>query len=275
MRLKIVHEIASQFDPPITSAIRKVRLTPRTYDGQYVGEWRIDVDQDCRLDRVLDAYGNIIHNFSLAGPVRAFTVTAMGEVEVDDTAGVLQTAARLPPGLFMRETPLTHADQDLRDFGWTVAEAAGENPLDRCHALMHALADRMQPEGDPADDICGTVTTAAPAVFASGKAGPIGMAHVFIAAARHIGVPARFVTGYVWRDDERDSGSAAHAWAEAHVDGLGWVGFDVTGRTCPTDAYVRVSASLDQNGAAFMRGANTGVTAASTESRATIAVSRG
>lgn len=275
MRLRITHEIVTTFDPPAGNAIRKLRMTPRTYDGQYVGAWRIDVDRDCRLDRIFDAYGNVVHNFSVPGPLEDLGVTASGEVEVDDTAGVLQTPDRLPESLFLRDSRLTESTAALRAFASDAAAAGGANPLDRCHALMHAVADRANAESMPAVDLSGICETSAAAAFDAESCDAVGLTHVFLVACRCVGIPARFVSGYVFRGDERDQGDAAHVWAEAYVAGLGWVGFDPLARQCPTDAYVRVSSGIDQNGAAFVRGAEAGIAAPKVTSRAIIARVRG
>jgi transglutaminase-like putative cysteine protease len=272
MRLKIVHEIAATFEPPLTLAVRKIRMTPRTFDGQYVVDWRIDVDHDCRLDRVLDAYGNLLHNFSVVGPLRDLAVTAAGEVEVDDTNGVLQASARerLPPGLFLRDTRLTHPSDAIRDLAAGCLAAAGPNPLDRCHALMHALHECLEAGPAGLDELTGTVGRTAADALAAGRGSAADAVHVFIAAAHLMGVPARYVSGYLWRGGERDRIDATHAWPEAHVEGLGWVGFDPVEDRCPTDAYVRIATSLDQHGAAWVRGADHGYSEAHPTCRATI-----
>lgn len=272
MRLRIQHEIAAVFEPPLGHAIREIRLTPRTFDGQYVGDWRLDVDSDCRLGRALDGFGNVVHDFSVDGPLRELTIMAAGEVEVDDNAGVLAAGSldRVPPGLFLRDTRLTAPGADLRSLSAELSALAGTSPLDRCHALMAALCARLEWEPSRADEKSGACETTAEAVFASGRASPAGAAHVFIAAARALGIPARFVTGYLWRGDARDADDAAHAWAEAFVPALGWVGFDPQNERCPTDAYVRVSVGLDQHGAAWVRGADHGGLAAATTCSARI-----
>jgi transglutaminase-like putative cysteine protease len=69
-------------------------------------------------------------------------------------------------------------------------------------------------------------------------------AHIFISAARTLGIPARYVTGYLVLDDPGPA-PAHHAWAEAYVEALGWVGFDVANRICPTERYVRLACGLD------------------------------
>jgi transglutaminase-like putative cysteine protease len=81
---------------------------------------------------------------------------------------------------------------------------------------------------------------------------------IFISAARLLGVPARYVSGHLSRQDGRHDQDAAHAWAEAWIPDLGWVGFDPANGICATDRYVRVAAGLDYRGAAPVRGASYG-----------------
>ncbi len=271
MRLRIAHEIVATFEPPAAGIIRKLRMTPRTFDGQYVGSWRIDVDADCRLDRVQDAYGNVVHTFSLGGPIASLAIVATGEVEVDDTAGVLPATARerLPPGLFRRSTPLTEVDEAIR----TLAERtrnAGPGLLDRCHALKSLLHAEFKHRDSAPNAAIDPAGRPAAAVLAAGEGDCADVAHVFIAASRAMGAPARIVCGYIFRGDRRDAGAAEHTWAETYVDGLGWIGFDATLDRCPTDAYVRIATSLDKSGACFLRGADLGAAQATVNCRAMI-----
>ena len=83
-------------------------------------------------------------------------------------------------------------------------------------------------------------------------------AHIFIAAARLRGVPARYVAGYFHREDGETGPEHAHAWAEAYVPGLGWIGFDPAHKLCVTDQHIRVAIGLDHLGAAPVRGAHFG-----------------
>ena len=78
-----------------------------------------------------------------------------------------------------------------------------------------------------------------------------------VAAARHLGVPARYVTGYLHLDDD-DAAVANHAWAEAHVPSLGWVGFDPANNICPTERYVRLACGLDALSASPVTGTRRG-----------------
>jgi len=83
-------------------------------------------------------------------------------------------------------------------------------------------------------------------------------AHAFIATARSAGIPARCVSGYVRHSDGGTDQDAGHAWAEAHVAGLGWIAFDVANGICATDAHIRVAIGLDYLGAAPVRGMHYG-----------------
>ena len=77
--------------------------------------------------------------------------------------------------------------------------------------------------------------------------------HVFVSAARLVGIPARYVSGYLMLNEVTDQ-AASHAWAEAHVDGLGWVGFDAANGVSPDERYVRLATGLDYRDAAPISG---------------------
>ncbi len=98
-----------------------------------------------------------------------------------------------------------------------------------------------------------SATTAADA-FARKRGSAQDLAHIFIAAARSLGIPARYIGGYFRRDESEGGRDAGHAWAEAFVPELGWIAFDAANGMCATDAHVRVAVGLDQLGASPLRG---------------------
>jgi transglutaminase-like putative cysteine protease len=100
--------------------------------------------------------------------------------------------------------------------------------------------------------------TTAVEAFTLGRGVCQDLTHIFIAAARSLGIPARYIGGYFCRGDGVSEQEAGHAWAEAFVPELGWVAFDATNGICGTDAHVRVAVGLDYLGAAPLRGARTG-----------------
>jgi transglutaminase-like putative cysteine protease len=254
MRLTIRHETAYRYAKPARRAIETLRLTPRGHNGQFVVSWRIDVDKDCRLQRATDPFGNTLHSFTVEGPLTGLVIVASGSIETQDMNGVLSgQIERFPPEVFMRETQLTAPDVTIRDFADAVRANAGDNPLDVLHALMGSIRDRLLYD----EDATGAGTGASEA-FTLGHGVCQDFAHIFIAAARHLEVPARYVSGYLYRPDAQQAEAAGHAWAEALVPRLGWVGFDPTNGISPTDAYVRVAVGLDALGAAPVRGAHYG-----------------
>jgi transglutaminase-like putative cysteine protease len=253
MRLRIAHSSIYRYDPPTAGVIQVLRLTPRNHEGQYVQRWHIDVVPDARLAAHEDAFGNITHVFTADGPLEELRVEVDGEVETQSADGVVRgTVERFPPSLFLRDTALTQADGAIRGFAQKIRDSSGGVVLAELHGLLDGLFE----------DIAGDVATSpAPAnaaeAFARKHGAPKDLAHIFIGAAHTLGIPARFVRGYFRKPNaEADT---SHAWAEAYVPGLGWVGFDPSNGCCPTDGHVRVAIGLDSLGAAAVRGTRLGV----------------
>ena len=253
MRIRISHTTAYHYDTPATGVTQILRLTPRNHDGQYVIDWRIDVSENCQLHQHEDAFGNITHTFSADGPLNALSVSVEGEVDTQNTHGIIAgTVERFPPSLFLRETALTQADGAITALAEAMRGKGGDT-LDTMHALLGRLHDEMTFDTDPTH----TATTAAEA-YALRRGVCQDLTHIFIATARQLGVPARYVGGHLYRADGVTTQEAGHAWAEAFVDAIGWVGFDPTNGISTTDAHVRVAAGLDYLGAAPVRGTRFG-----------------
>jgi transglutaminase-like putative cysteine protease len=253
MRVRVSHETIYRYETPPTGVIQTLRLTPRNHDGQYVVDWRIDVSADCRLDRQEDAFGNIAHAFTAGGPFSELTVTVDGVVETQDTNGVIRNAVeRFPPSLYLRETPLTEPDAAILALASEVRADAGADTLTVLHALTARLHEEIAHDAVPTK-----VNTTAAEAYALKRGVCQDVTHVFIAAARSLGIPARYVGGHFHRPDATDQ-EAGHAWAEAYVENLGWVAFDATNAVCATEAHIRVAVGLDYLGAAPVRGTRYG-----------------
>jgi transglutaminase-like putative cysteine protease len=250
MRIRVRHATTYAYDQPAFDVIQALRVTPAEHEGQAVLSWRVDVDVDGLLRTSRDAFGNVLHLFYAEGPVTRLTVRVTGEAEVRETAGVVRGAPEpLHPGMFLRPTALTEPDAALA--AWA-KEVGADDPLGGLHRLMSELHRSLRFD----TQATGVETTAAQA-FRAGHGVCQDYAHVFIAAARSLGVPARYVSGHLCRQDAGEQ-EAAHAWAEAHVPGLGWTGFDPANGVCPGPAYLRVATGLDYLDAAPLRGARRG-----------------
>ncbi|GGF62173.1 transglutaminase [Azorhizobium oxalatiphilum] len=238
MRVRVRHEITHRFEPAARHAIATLRLTPRSHVGQHILRWTLDVSPDCRLMPEEDAFGNTVHTFSVGGPVETITVIAEGDVDTQDTTGVIAgSAERFPPSLFLRQTDMTQPDAAIMKLADAVATKA-TTPLDRLHGLMVAVHEGTTETAPEAD----ATAIAAGKALAAGEGTAASLTHVFISAARHLKLPARQVSGYAVMADVP---AAFREWAEAHVPGIGWVGFDCGKNVCPSDGYVRLAVGLD------------------------------
>jgi transglutaminase-like putative cysteine protease len=216
--------------------------------------WRIDVSADCRLEPHEDAFGNLAHSFTVDGPLQELSVRVDGEVETQDTEGLVRgTLERFPPSLYLRETDLTRVDAAIAAYAEAAFAAAGSDALAAMHGLQTGIYADFIFDADPTH-----AGTSAVEAFALKRGVCQDYAQVFIAAARHLGVPARYVGGYFVRADGEAAQQAGHAWAEAFVPDLGWIAFDPANGICATEAHVRVAVGLDYLGAAPIRGTRYG-----------------
>lgn len=244
MRIRIRHEVRHRLEPNLRTATATIRVTPRNHVGQHILRWSLDIVPDCRIYPQEDAFGNLTHTFSLEGPGEHITLLAEGEVETQDTSGIVRgTVERFPPSFFRRQTDLTTPSEDLTALAEEVTKA-GEDDLGRMHALMALISERFE-------EVEGEGAVPAAADVAEKLAGTsAGLSQVFTCVARLVGVPARQVSGYA---AEEGTMGAARQWAEAYLPKIGWVGFDSGRCLCATDAYVRLAVGLDTLGVAPIR----------------------
>ena len=253
MRLRIAHSTTYRYEPAATGITQVLRMTPGSHDGQYVAEWQIDVSTDSRLHVRQDAFGNITHVLT-EGAISDLTITVEGLIETHDTGGVLRGAdERFPPSLFLRATPLTQVNPAMETFSRELRSESEKDVLGFLHALMLQINDHMTFDADPTHS-----GTSAAEAFGLKRGVCQDYAHIFIACARAVGVPSRFVSGHFLRADGIVNQAAGHAWAEAFVPDLGWVAFDPANAICATDAHARVAIGLDYLGAAPVRGSRYG-----------------
>lgn len=250
MRLKISHTTRYTFDEPVVFALQQVRKTPTSTQYQWVRSWTTWINGGTKELSYTDHHENVVELVSLGRGAQELEIVSEGEVEVQDAAGVVgRHTGPAPLWLFQNATPMTEAKTGVRA---VVREVRGESDLDRLHALSAVIRDQVAYEiGVSHPDW--TAETA----LAEGRGVCQDHTHIFLAAAREMGFPARYVSGYLMLDD-RVMQDASHAWAEAYVEGLGWVGFDISNGISPDTRYVRVATGLDYAGAAPISGTRMG-----------------
>jgi transglutaminase-like putative cysteine protease len=252
MRLSVNHRSHYKYSQPQHFAIQYLRLTPSSDASQRVIDWTLKAPG--RLTRQIDGFGNILHVMTLNSLHDEVEVAVQGTVDSFDTGGVIPAAGNgLSPLLYLRPTPLTEATGVVRDFAEPGRAHMRTDPLAGMHELSRAVARRVLYRPGTTD-----VETTAGNALAAGTGVCQDQAHVLTAAARHLGVPTRYVSGYVHVTGDGGDETASHAWCESWIENLGWVAFDVTNQICANDAHIRLAVGPDYLACAPIRGMRRG-----------------
>jgi transglutaminase-like putative cysteine protease len=264
MRLAIRHVSRYRFDQPVVHALQRLRLTPKATQGQHIVDWKTDYAGAQRELEYEDQHHNHVTLISVEPGTQEVVITSEGTVETSDHAGVIgRHAGHLPLWSFVGQTALTRPGQRMRHLVRGL-EAPDRSRIDYLHGLSEAIRNQVAYR----TGFTAVGTTAEEALEAGGGVCQ-DHAHIFIGAARMSGIPARYVSGYLMMNDRIEQ-EATHAWAEAHVDGLGWVGFDVSNGISPDPRYVRIATGRDYRDAAPVTGISFG--AATEELHVAVAV---
>lgn len=253
MLLTIAHETRYSFDNGVAHGLQRLRLRPKATHGQQIVEWTTTLDGARPEAEYDDQHLNHVELVSLEPGAREVTVTCKGLVRTTDNSGVLgEHQGHFPLWCFLRATPLTRAGLKVR----ALVAGIDADRKDRL-AFLHKLSDAVRAA---VEYVPGTtdVKTSAEQALAAGRGVCQDHAHVFISAGRLLDIPMRYVGGYLKMDGQVEQ-EAGHGWAEAYVQGLGWVGFDVANAICPDERYVRVATGCDYSEAAPFTGVAVGV----------------
>lgn len=252
MRLGIRHTTRYEFSDPVVRGLQRLRLKPKSTHGQRVLEWKMELDGAREETEYDDHLNNQTTLVSVVPGVRTIEITCTGTLETAETTGVVGPhASPMPLWAFLAQTPLTSPGAHLESLA-AALEAGRTGTLDMLHALSQRVLERVRYTPGATD-----VDTSAERALTEGHGVCQDHAHIFVGAARLLGVPARYVSGYLKLEDRIEQ-EAGHGWAEAHVDGLGWVGFDVSNGISPDERYVRVATGFDYRSAAPVTGLSTG-----------------
>lgn len=239
MLLNIEHHTQYVFSESVPYAIQQLRLTPRDGDGQIVKHWRMKVTG--QLTPYEDAYGNHTHTLVVDQPHNTIQISVSGEVETGCKSNVSKQI--LPVAIYLRETSLTLADAAMVSFALPFANA----PLTE---LMHALRERIHYSKGATE-----VNTTAAEAFKLGKGVCQDHAHAFIGCCRSLGLPARYVSGYLFTAD--GNLMQTHAWVDVWQDGQ-WLGLDISNGTPVNERHVRLAHGLDYRSACPVTGSRIG-----------------
>lgn len=254
MRLEIVHSTRYRYTGPIAETVMEVRLRPMDGNGQRCESFRLELSHGIKPRTYQDGFGNTVHYFNLVRPHAGLTVVGRSVVET---------------GLAQDSDPGEDLVQDFLRFRSPVSDVEGVRKL----AEMHAIAEPGVPAAieRALDELTVTISrefaydrtvtnvySSVDDVLALRAGVCQDFAHLFIAVARAMGVPARYVSGYIHVPTEKTATTASHAWAEAWVPKRGWIGFDATRPIRTTEHHVRLAVGRDYTDAAPTRGVYVG-----------------
>ncbi len=249
MRISIRHSTSYHFDQPVPYALQRLRLMPKHSAGQQVLSWNMRVEGGTCEVEYDDPHLNHVALVRVSEGVEQVHIECTGEVETDpDFHGVVGKHRGFTPlWLFNRPTPLTEVGPEVRALAARARAFETETDISRLHELSRLVLSSVAYEVGATH-----AATTAEEAARQGQGVCQDHAHIFIAAARLLGYPARYVSGYLFMEG-RPEQEAGHGWAEAHVDALGWVGFDISNGISPDERYVRVATGRDYADAAPIR----------------------
>jgi transglutaminase-like putative cysteine protease len=244
MQMHIWHETRYRYERPVKYSVQSLHLTPRRDPSQRALAWSITAPGR-RLEQV-DAYGNISHLLTIEEPLHEIQIIVRGVVETIDT-DCRQDDGPLSPLAYLAPTQLTAPNDELRAFAHDALHSISD-PRARAQALAEAVFGAVRYKSGTSD-----VHDSAAVAFKSGAGVCQDHAHVYIASARALGIPARYVSGYIYTGDTNDA--ASHAWVDVWLGPeIGWQSIDVTHKRPAVRTYCRLAVGRDYLDAAPVRG---------------------
>lgn len=275
MRYTVRHVTRFTYETPVTESVMEVRMQPRSDGFQRCVHFALTTVPQARVMTYPDQDGNAVHHFDIPARHSRLVVTAEALVDVverdpiekdispgawediDALASSGEWFEHLAPSTFARSTPA------LSEFARELELNRSEDPLRLLRRLMREMNSRLEyrPKSTRVDSPIDEALTARCGVCQD-------FAHIFIALARQLGIPSRYVSGYLFPRTESESRTAAHAthaWAECYLPGLGWSGFDPTNNEDASEGHIRAAVGRDYSDVPPTRGVYKGVTAVKTE----------
>jgi transglutaminase-like putative cysteine protease len=275
MRYTVRHVTRFTYEPAVTESVMEVRMQPRSDAQQRCLHFALTTTPVARVMTYQDHDGNSIHHFDIPARHSRMTVTAEALVECTPARPL---AHRLGPGAweaidraahttdvwdYLAPSRFTGASELLDRFALDVAADRSLDPLVALRRLMGEIYIRFEysPNSTRVDSPIDHALESKRGVCQD-------FTHIFIAAARRLGIPTRYVSGYLFPDPsnaDRSIDGATHAWAESLLPETGWVGFDPTNNLIADERHIRVAVGRDYADVPPTRGVYKGASAVKSE----------
>ncbi len=252
MYYTIRHTTRFRYSAPISESIMEVRIQPRSEGHQYCLDFQLRTTPRANIMNYRGEFGNRVHHFNIPNSHNQLTIIAEALVDVN-------APAPLPEALTPQAWDELDALTEDGDYWDTLMPSHFTEPSDLLYELAHQLDIRRR------DDPLTVLRNLNSAIHSTFEYSPKttrvdspidealslrkgvcqDFAHIMITLARHLNIPCRYVSGYLYRGEGRFSGEATHAWVEAYLPDLGWVGFDPTNNSVTDERHVRVAIGRD------------------------------
>lgn len=266
MLLAVRHSTRYQYDHPVRESVMELWMQPQKRATQRLISFEVELDPAAQLFSYADTFGNAVYHFDIPQPHDRLTITARAAVETE-------TPAALPEGLDRGEWDRLKSDfvrGEHFDFLHPHGFAAPSPALDafvaeknlnelRVRDPLRALIDLNQAIYEAFAYEAGVTRADSPIedVLKARKGVCQDFAHVMIAICRGWGMPARYVSGYLFTDrkaGDRSDPDATHAWVEVFLPSLRWVGFDPTNNILTAERHIACAVGRDYSDVPPSRG---------------------
>ena len=279
MFYSIRHVTRFRYSAPVRESVMELRMQPRSEGPQTLRSFQISTNPRAQLYAYTDHMGNAVYHFNLLRQHEELRIEAQAVVEIGHFAPVPEKLDMLE---WSRYNGLNMSDDHFDMLG----PSKFAKPSPELASFMK-IADLEKPQGDPMtalrtlnraiydsfDYQSGVTEVNSPIETALEERRGVcqDFAHIMIAIARQWGLPTRYVSGYLYHAGARDRSraDATHAWVEAYLPSLGWVGFDPTNNILAAERHVRAAVGRDYSDVPPTRGTFKGIA----ESELSIAVS--
>lgn len=254
MKHHIIHDTVFHYDALVTESIMEVRLRPRDDEQQRCQQFNLSITPKTVVHEFVDSLGNHIHHFDVPAPHQSLLVRAESVVEVwipnprpttlpIDSWQTLDALRTTPLLDMLLPSTFAVASSYLLVFMQQYAFTRESDPLTTIDRIARTLYETITytPQSTSVDSPIDVVLEQRKGVCQD-------IAHVMIAICRQLGIPARYVSGYLYHrrdDNDRSHADATHAWVEAWIPTIGWVGIDPTNNIWTGERHIRMAIGRD------------------------------
>jgi transglutaminase-like putative cysteine protease len=263
-RLRIEHATGFSYQGDVSASYNEARMLPSSTDSQFVLSSSLDIDPSTTVNQYVDYFGTRVSAFDVLSSHSSLTITARSLVEVRPRplqhgeltwdALAAEAARSIQTVEQMVQTARTRPHPEVAEIARSIA-AEHDHPGRAAHAIAEAIGDAVE----YMHGVTGVHSTASEA-WEARKGVCQDLAHITLGALREVGIPARYVSGYLHPRPNAEVGVAvtgeSHAWVEWFAGG--WQGFDPTNNIEIGDRHVLVGRGRDYNDVPPLRGVYAG-----------------